>query len=95
MKPGRTGQMHLRRICARFAVNYPLAGGLGGRCRGLSESKGHGRGKSELRRVVCRITSGTRASKPVDGQCHRKHTATAWGSSLELFSGRGQGEKVR
>jgi hypothetical protein len=26
-----------------------------------------GRGKSELQRAVCRITSGTRASKPVDG----------------------------
>jgi len=34
-----------------------------------------GRGKSELRRAVCRITSGTWASKPMDGQCHRKDTA--------------------
>src|SRR5580692_8241495 len=34
-----------------------------------------GGGKSELRRAVCRITSGTRASRPVDGQCHREHTA--------------------
>src|SRR5208337_2937016 len=36
-----------------------------------------GGGKSELRRAVCRITSGTRASRPVDGECHRKDTAPA------------------
>src|SRR5579875_1208308 len=36
-----------------------------------------GRGKSELRRAVCRITSGIQASRPEDGQCHRKHTACA------------------
>ncbi len=34
-----------------------------------------GGGKSELRRAVCRITSGTEASKPLDGQCNREHTA--------------------
>src|SRR6476620_11464990 len=32
-------------------------------------------GKSELRRAVCRITSGKPGSSPVDGKCHRKHTA--------------------
>ena len=32
-------------------------------------------GKSELRRAVCRITSGIPASRLEDGQCHRKHTA--------------------
>ena len=53
-----------------------MAGGPGGRCRNrfLTVSGG---GKSELRRAVCRITSGMRASRPVDGQCHRKHTASA------------------
>src|SRR5580692_10194262 len=34
-----------------------------------------GRGKSELRRAVCRITSGRADSSPFDGKCHRKHTA--------------------
>ena len=34
-----------------------------------------GGGKSELRRAVCRITSGMRASRRVDGQCNRKETA--------------------
>ena len=31
-------------------------------------------GKSELRRAVCRITSGVPVSRPEYGQCHRKHT---------------------
>jgi len=44
-----------------------------------------GGGKSELRRAVCRITSGTRASRLVDGQCHRKETASA----TPLPNGRG------
>ena len=33
----------------------------------LAQAGVPGRGKSELRRAVCRITSGTRASNPVDG----------------------------
>jgi hypothetical protein len=41
------------------------------------ETRFAGGGKSELRRAVCRITSGTWASKPMDGQCHRKDTASA------------------
>src|ERR1035438_4341853 len=36
-----------------------------------------GGGKSELRRAVCRITSGTWALRLMDGQCHRKDTASA------------------
>ena len=32
-------------------------------------------GKSELRRAVCRITSGRTCSSTFDGKCHRKHTA--------------------
>jgi len=32
-------------------------------------------GKSELRRAVCRITSGRACSSTFDGKCHRKHTA--------------------
>jgi len=39
------------------------------------------RGKSELRRAVCRITSGRAPALveagPFDGKCHRKHTARA------------------
>src|SRR6185437_9091219 len=35
-----------------------------------------GGGKSELRRAVCRITSGTDGSSHPDGQCNRKHTAS-------------------
>ena len=34
-----------------------------------------GRGKSELRRAVCRITSGGGVSKRRYGQCNRKDTA--------------------
>jgi hypothetical protein len=34
-----------------------------------------GGGKSELRRAVCRITSGTEASRPLDGKCNRERTA--------------------
>ena len=34
-----------------------------------------GGGKSELRRAVCRITSGTGGSSPLDGQCNREGTA--------------------
>ena len=34
-----------------------------------------GRGKSELHRAVCRITSGGRPSRAVYGKCHRKYTA--------------------
>jgi len=44
---------------------------------GRAQARFAGGGKSELRRAVCRITSGTRASRPVDGQCHRKDTASA------------------
>ena len=43
----------------------------------LREAGAAGGGKSELRRAVCRITSGTWASRPMDGQCHRKDTASA------------------
>ena len=39
-----------------------------------------GGGKSELRRVVCRITSGTLALRPADGKCHREYTAATLGS---------------
>ena len=56
--------------------------------RSLSALSGAGRGKSELRRAVCRITSGRLGSSVVDGKCHRKYTASA-------FTGRGKGEKVR
>ena len=44
------------------------------RCQNRSFENGRG-GKSELRRAVCRITSGTADSSPLDGKCHRKHTA--------------------
>jgi hypothetical protein len=37
------------------------------------------RGKSELRRAVCRITSGRVVSKPLYGKCHRKYTALGRG----------------
>src|SRR5437667_6285608 len=42
----------------------------------LAASSGGG-GKSELRRAVCRITSGRVDSSPLDGKCHRKHTASS------------------
>src|SRR5580700_339946 len=56
--------------------------------RSLFASSDAGRGKSELRRAVCRITSGRPGSSPSDGKCHRKHTA--W-----VFTDAGKGEKVR
>src|ERR1700687_1636981 len=68
-----------------FAYN-DLVGSRTG--RSLSAFSDAGRGKSELRRAVCRITAGRPGSRPVDGKCHRKHTATA-------FAGWGKGEKVR
>jgi hypothetical protein len=77
----------------RIRGKLELAGGPGGRCRRLGRKlEFAGGGKSELRRAVCRITSGTWASKPMDGQCHRKDTASAtppgffgrgWRASLE------------
>jgi len=36
-------------------------------------------GKSELRRAVCRITSGRACSSTFDGKCHRKHTVPLGG----------------
>ncbi len=36
---------------------------------------GQKRGKSELQRAVCRITSGKVVSRPLDGKCHREYTA--------------------
>src|SRR5580658_7364278 len=56
--------------------------------RSLSASSDAGRGKSELRRAVCRITSGRPGSSPSDGKCHRKYTAL-------FFRDEGKGEKVR
>ena len=44
---------------------------------GVAQAMSDGGGKSELRRAVCRITSGMWASRPADGQCHRKDTASA------------------
>jgi hypothetical protein len=41
-------------------------------------------GKSELRRAVCRITSGIPASRLEDGQCHRKHTALRLGGVVRV-----------
>ena len=49
-----------------------------------------GGGKSELRRAVCRITSGTEGSNPLDGQCNREGTASRKRERTE-----GKGEKVR
>ena len=49
-----------------------------------------GGGKSELRRAVCRITSGTDASRHLDGQCNREDTAR-----FNRKSETGKGEKVR
>ncbi len=43
--------------------------------RSLSASSNAERGKSELHRAVCRITSGRAGSSPFDGKCHRKYTA--------------------
>jgi hypothetical protein len=50
------------------------------RCRPRIHASAGG-GKSELRRAVCRITSGTEVSRPLDGQCNREHTAKFGGAS--------------
>jgi hypothetical protein len=57
---------------------------------GRAQARFAGGGKSELRRAVCRITSGTRISKSVDGQCHRKDTASAT-PSASFETGRASG----
>jgi hypothetical protein len=49
--------------------------------RSLAASSDAGRGKSELRRAVCRITSGRPGSSPSDGKCHRKYTAPVFPDS--------------
>ncbi len=50
-----------------------------------------GGGKSELRRAVCRITSGIAELRPRDGQCHREDTAFV----RQKTPNGGKGEKVR
>jgi len=46
-----------------------------------------GGGKSELRRAVCRITSGTAGANQPDGQCNRKQTASGcWTASVSARS---------
>jgi hypothetical protein len=53
-------------------------------------------GKSELRRAVCRITSGTPGSSPADGKCHRKHTAPSiLGGALQFALSRMGGVRVK
>jgi predicted NUDIX family NTP pyrophosphohydrolase len=55
----------IKRLGGRECVTIRHAGRPDGRCRAsVSEP---GRGKSELRRAVCRITSGIAASRPRDG----------------------------
>jgi hypothetical protein len=96
-KPTGEVQIHNAGHCPAIVVGHNralriegkldlLAGGPGGRCRKLRASEAAGGGKSELRRAVCRITSGTWASRPMDGQCHRKDTASA--TPPRFFSGR-------
>ena len=95
----------LGRMFCPVIFGYTRAGRRTGRSLPEQASACFGGGKSELRRAVCRITSGTRASRSVDGQCHRKDTASA--TPLRRASGRakqvrldghsrrGKGEKVR
>jgi len=49
---------------SRIAYNDPVGSWTG---RSLSALSGGEGGKSELRRAVCRITSGKPGSSPVDG----------------------------
>ena len=75
---------------------------------GLYRAAWPGRGKSELRRAVCRITSGRPGSGPVgvqetpdetenriDGKCHRKHTAPAGPAALRRQRPRGKAKRPR
>src|SRR5271155_2412830 len=50
---------------------------LDDRCR-LHRKVFGGGGKSELRRAVCRITSGTDGSSHLDGKCNRERTASGY-----------------
>src|SRR5208283_5482953 len=83
--PHRCLEMHIRAAKTLPPIHsFTIRGKLStGRRTGrslpeiLAQAGIAGRGKSELQRAVCRITSGTRASRLVDGQCHRKHTASA------------------
>src|SRR4051794_39962242 len=52
--------------------------------RTVAAARKRGGGKSELRRAVCRITSGLPASRLEDGQCHRKHTASRLAGSVRV-----------
>src|ERR1700677_4874169 len=70
---------------ALVAYNDPVGSWTG---RLLVASSEAGRGKSELHRAVCRITSGRAGSSPFDGKCHREYTPRA-------STGAGKGEKVR
>jgi hypothetical protein len=55
-----------------------------------------GGGKSELRRAVCRITSGTDGLSHLDGKCNRERTALGWWLiSVSPQAAWGKGEKVR
>src|SRR5271155_4694684 len=62
---GRTGFVGIHWECRR----------LDDRCR-LGRKALSGGGKSELRRAVCRITSGTDGSSHLDGKCNRERTAS-------------------
>jgi hypothetical protein len=66
-------QSSFRRAACLIYIMFQLAAGSDGRRHRFAGAGG----KSELRRAVCRITSGRLALRPVDGQCHREHTASA------------------
>ena len=68
---------HQRHFAHRLngSAYHELAGGWAIAAGELQSSAG--RGKSELRRAVCRITSGTEALKLRDGKCHREYTAAS------------------
>src|SRR5271155_3457151 len=63
---------------------------------GLGRSAGDGGGgKSELRRTVCRITSGQSRSSAMDGKCHREDTAPPVPSTPSLNVGAQGADGVR
>src|SRR5258707_6572953 len=76
--------------------------GPDGCCRLLNSGVSPGlqeieRGKSELRRAVCRITSGKAGSSLSDGKCHREYTAPpfCWAFAVQAKVDKNGGAKVK
>ena len=86
-RPGLIRPHHQLTQPSRLRYTWSAGGWMIAAARAQASSGG---GKSELRRAVCRITSGTAASRRLDGQCNREDTALR-----SRKRPKGKGEKVR